>query len=195
MLSERLGLPPPVHRLFAFQTERWDGKAYPGRHRGDDIPLAVRITHVARDAMLQRLIGGVSHATDVVRARGGGAFDPAIATVFADQADELFALADTESAWDETLAAEPEPRWVLEGTSIDAALEAMGDFADLVSPYLVGHSRGVAALAAAAAEGHGFSAADVIAIRRSANVHDIGRVAVSAHAWQKAVTSAGGPRS
>ena len=39
----------------------------------------------------------------------------------------------------------------LEGEAIDRALAAMGDFADLVSPYLVGHSAGVAELATAAA--------------------------------------------
>ena len=52
------------------------------------------------------------------------------------------------SAWDAMLAANragssPSPR-----TAIDRALAAMGDFADLISPWLAGHSAGVAELAA-----------------------------------------------
>ena len=57
---------------------------------------------------------------------------------------------DLSSAWDETLAREPEPQLFLRAQAIDRALAAMGNFADLVSPYLVGHSAGVAELAAAA---------------------------------------------
>jgi HD-GYP domain-containing protein (c-di-GMP phosphodiesterase class II) len=90
------------------------------------------------------------------------------------------------STWDETLAAEPRPWSMLDDDAIDAALAAMGDFADLVSPYLVGHSSGVATLATAAAQQYGFGAEDVVALRRASYVHDIGRVAISAHVWQKA---------
>jgi len=57
------------------------------------------------------------------------------------------------SAWDEVLAREPRPWLLLEGGRIDAVLAPMGDLADLLSPYLTGHSAGVARLAAAAA-GH-----------------------------------------
>jgi HD-GYP domain-containing protein (c-di-GMP phosphodiesterase class II) len=61
----------------------------------------------------------------------------------------------------------------------------MGDFTDLVSPYLVGHSAGVAALAAAAVERCGSAPAEVVLIRRAGLVHDLGRVAVPVRIWQK----------
>ena len=48
------------------------------------------------------------------------------------------------------LASEPGPGLLLEGDAIDDALGAMGDFADLVSPFLLGHSAGVAELAVTA---------------------------------------------
>ena len=54
----------------------------------------------------------------------------------------------------------------------------MGDFADLVSPYLVGHSSGVAELAAAAGRSCGLSDDLVRDLRRAASIHDVGRVAV-----------------
>jgi HD-GYP domain-containing protein (c-di-GMP phosphodiesterase class II) len=74
----------------------------------------------------------------------------------------------------------------LEGEAIDRALGAMGDFADLASPYLVGHSAGVAELATAAAHQCRLEAADLVRVRRGALVHDLGRVAVPVRVWQQA---------
>ena len=155
MLSERLGLPPPVSSLFPYVTERWDGKGGLGRAKGEDAPAALRIVHVAADAIVQELVGGVEHAARAARERAGHAFDPAVAECFAADAAELLALADDGSVWDGVLAAEPPPAAELEGEAIDRALAAVGDFADLASPYLAGHSAGVASLADAAADGPG----------------------------------------
>jgi HD-GYP domain-containing protein (c-di-GMP phosphodiesterase class II) len=185
MLAGRLGLPAGIRSLFPHVAERWNGKGVPGRARGEEIPLAVRILHVARDATFHRSLGGVELAARVVRDRAGAAFDPAIAAVLVDGADELLAVEPNEPVWDETLAAEPGRGLTLEGEAIDRALGAMGDFADLVSPYLVGHSAGVAGLAAAAARRAGLAAGEVTAIRRAALVHDVGRVAVPTAIWQK----------
>lgn len=186
MLTDRLGLPPTVRELFVQLTERWDGKGEPGRLRGEEIPLPLRIVHVARDAAFQCLLGGEDYAAEVIRERAGHAFDPLIASLVADEAHELLALDANASAWDETLATEPAPQLVLQGQAIDQALAAMGDFADLLSPYLVGHSAGVAELAAAAAQRCSLPAADLVAVRRAGLVHDLGRVAVPARIWQKA---------
>ncbi len=186
MLSARLGMPAAVRGLFVHLTERWDGKGQPARLKGEEIPLALRIIHVARDAAFQRLLGGEEAAARVVRARAGAAFDPAIATLLADEANDILALDDEGSVWDETLAGEPAPRLTLQGEAIEEALAAMGDFADLVSPYLVGHSAGVAQLATAAARRCGLPAADVVALRWAALVHDVGRVGVPFRIWQKA---------
>jgi response regulator RpfG family c-di-GMP phosphodiesterase/DNA-binding CsgD family transcriptional regulator len=185
MLTERLGLPPPVQNLFVHLTERWDGRGGLGRARHDEIPLALRIAHVARDAAFQRDLGGAGFAARVVRARGGHAFDPAVAAALADDAARILALSPGGSVWEETLAAEPLPHRVLEGDAIDRALAAMGDFADLLSPHLTGHSTGVASLTTRAARSLGFDRAAVAALRRAALVHDIGRVAVAARTWQK----------
>ena len=186
MLTDRLGLPASMQGLFAYLVERWDGKGLPGRARREEIPLPVRIASVARDAAFQRLLGGPEFAARVVRKRAGGAFDPAVAAPLADAAPELLALDADACAWEETLACEPGPPLTLEGEAIDRALGAMGDFADLASPYLVGHSAGVAELATAAAQLCRLEAADLVKIRRGALVHDLGRVAVPVRIWQKA---------
>jgi HD-GYP domain-containing protein (c-di-GMP phosphodiesterase class II) len=185
MVGDRLGMPPDIGELFGHLLTRWDGAGDPPGTRGDDIPLAVRIVHVARDAAFQHLLGGPEAAARVVRDRAGGAFDPRVAAAFADDAAELLTLPPDRPAWDVVLAGEPGPVTVLRGPAIDEALAAMGDFADLASPYLVGHSAGVADLVASAARRLGFDEPDVRAIRRSALVHDIGRVAVPVRIWQK----------
>jgi HD-GYP domain-containing protein (c-di-GMP phosphodiesterase class II) len=185
MLTDRLGLPPAVGALFGHSAERWDGHGQPRHARGDEIPLSMRIVHVARDAALQQMLGGTESAVRIVRDRAGKAFDPTIARQLADGAAEILAVEGDASAWDEVLACEPTPQLTLEGDAIDRALAAMGDFADLASPYLVGHSRGVAEQASAAAKALGANDPELVAIRRAAFVHDLGRVAVPVRIWQK----------
>ena len=185
MLAARLRLPTRVQELFVRLTERWDGKGWLGRAEAEEVPLAIRIVHVARDAAFQRLLGGEDFAVRVVQRRAGHAFDPRIAACLASDAPALLALDHETSAWDETLAREPEPHLILDGDEIDRALGAIGDFADLIAPHLSGHSAGVAELASAAARRCGIDEAGVAGIRRSALVHDVGRVAVDSRIWQK----------
>jgi HD-GYP domain-containing protein (c-di-GMP phosphodiesterase class II) len=185
MLTDRLGLPATVSAMFAHLTERWDGKGGPHGLRGDALPLALRISHVAADAGIQSLTGGPEHAARVIRERAGHAFDPAVATLLADEAGDILSIPDGVSAWDEALAVEPRPHLSLTGDGLDGALAAMGEFTDLLSPYLVAHCTGVGELAAVAAAVCRLDAADVVAVRRAGFVHDLGRVAVPAYVWQK----------
>jgi HD-GYP domain-containing protein (c-di-GMP phosphodiesterase class II) len=186
MLTRRLGLPAAVSTLFAHETDRWDdGKGRSPSARGEAIPLPMRIVQVARDAAYQRLLGGNEYATRIVRSRSGAAFDPDVVGPFTGRAADILDIDTSTSVWAASLAAEPRPHLLLEGEAPDRALAAMGDFADLVSPYLVGHSSGVAALAAAAGSNCGLGAGDVRSLDRAAHVHDLGRVAVPARIWQQ----------
>ena len=185
MLAEGVGLPQDVEGLLAHLTERWDGKGPLRRAKGDEIPLPMRIVHVAVDATFQCLLGGVDHAARLARERAGGGLDPEVATCLADDATEILGLDPQTPAWGEVLACEPEPRLTLEGEAIERALAAMGNFADLISPHLTGHSLGVAELAAAAAKRCRLDSSGAIAVRRAALVHDLGRVAIGARTWQK----------
>jgi HD-GYP domain-containing protein (c-di-GMP phosphodiesterase class II) len=185
LLADAVGLPSSIAGLLAHLTERWDGKGPLRRAKGEEIPLPMRIVHVAVDATFQRWVGGVERAARLASERAGGGLDPEVAACFADDAEEILALDPEASAWDEVLACEPERRVTLEGEAIDRALSAMGGFADLISPYLTGHSAGVAELAAAAAQRCRLDATRATAVRRAALVHDLGRVAVGAMIWQK----------
>ncbi|SFR29172.1 regulatory protein, luxR family [Lentzea waywayandensis] len=179
MLTRRLGLPAAVTELFAHSDDRWDRK-------GDAIPLPMRIVQVVRDAAFQQMLAGDDVAAEVMRERAGGAFDPDVALPLADHAGKVLAMDPDASVWAQTLASEPGPHLVLDGEAIDLALSAIGDFADLISPCLVGHSAGVAALAEGAGARCGLGAAETLALRRAALVHDVGRVAVPVRVWQHA---------
>ena len=74
----------------------------------------------------------------------------------------------------------------LSGEELDEALEAFADYADVKSPFTLGHSRGVAQLAAAAAATVGLPSDDVALVRRAALVHDVGTIGVSAGILDKA---------
>ena len=167
LLSDRLGLPVSTQRLFGYIDERWDGKGTPGRASGEAIPMPVRIAQVARDAAFQRMLGGTGRAAGVIGDRSGGAFDPSIARLLAEEAGEILALDAGISVWEPTVAAEPAPMLTLNGQAVDRALEAMGDFADLASSYLVGHSVGVSRLAGLAAQCAHLPDSDVQSIRRA----------------------------
>ena len=185
MLAEGVGLPRSVQGLLAHLTERWDGKGPLGRAKGEAIPLPMRIVHVAVDATFQRLLGDDEHVVRIVRERAGHGFDPEVAACITEDAREILRLEEQASVWDETLACEPRPRLTLAGEAVDHALTATASFADLISPYLAAHSAGVAELAWAAGQTCRLDPAEVVAIRRAALLHDLGRVAVGANVWQK----------
>jgi HD-GYP domain-containing protein (c-di-GMP phosphodiesterase class II) len=186
MLTDRLGLASAVSQLFAYESERWDGKGMPAGVAEEDIPLAVRIAHVGRDAAFQHMLGDHDFVAGVIGRRAGAAFDPAVAGLLAGEAGAFLDLDSDASLWDLALASEPKPWLMLEGDEIDRALAAMGDFSDLGVPELVGHSGGVAETCRAAAGLLSLDPEDLVTVHRAALVHDLGRVAVPVRIWQKA---------
>jgi HD-GYP domain-containing protein (c-di-GMP phosphodiesterase class II) len=185
LLGARMGLTGPVQQALGHLYERWDGKGMPGELRGDQIPLAVRIMHVAQDADMARQHGGIDFACRVIASRAGSGLDPLPAQAFLDLGGKAFAGLDGASAWDETMFDEPGPQPAISEDRVDACLSAVADFADLKSTWTIGHSRGVADLAELAGAAAGLPGPDVRLLRRAALVHDIGRVAVPVRVWAK----------
>ena len=92
---------------------------------------------------------------------------------------------DAASSWEEVLAAEPTLHRTLTEPELDQTLRAMGDFADLKSPFTLGHSASVADLAAQAAAALGLGAEDRTAVQRAGWIHDLGRLGVPNSIWDK----------
>lgn len=176
-LAGRLGLPEPVSRGLTYTFERWDGSGLPTGAAGNQIPLGMRLVHLADVAEVHLRSGGVNAAVAMARARSGTQFDPDLVTAFCEHAQELLPMVEGD-VWEQAIQLAPESDRVLTDPELDAMLEAMGDFVDLKSPWSVGHSRVVAELAARAGVGLGLDEPNVAALRRAGHVHDLGRMGV-----------------
>jgi HD-GYP domain-containing protein (c-di-GMP phosphodiesterase class II) len=184
-LAGRLGLAAEV-RAGLYQTfERWDGRGVPAEVKGSEILLAARLVNLADVVEVYQRTGGTDAAVAVARERSGTQFDPALVDLFCAEAPTLFDGLDAVTTWTAVIEAEPALEIVLSDAELDSALEAIADFTDVKSPWMIGHSRGVADLAGAAATLHGLSDADAKLVRRAGLLHDLGRLGVSNAIWDK----------
>jgi HD-GYP domain-containing protein (c-di-GMP phosphodiesterase class II)/DNA-binding CsgD family transcriptional regulator len=184
-LARRLGFGESLVVCLGQIYERWDGQGLPRKLKGDQVAPAVLLVTLAQDAVVWNRIGGPSAAVATVRKRSGGAYHPRMAERFCEKASTILAGLEDEPTWESVLALEPGARNRLTDAEFDRSCAALADFADIKSPYTIGHSPGVAALAAGAGRRCGLSEADVTALRRAGLLHDIGRVGVSAGIWGK----------
>ena len=184
-LATRLGLDASVQAALGQVFERWDGQGMPHGMRGDAILREVRILHVAEDAAGTRQLAGSDAAVAYVRERSGRGLDPEMVELFCCHADLLLVDLDTIDPWTAVLSSEPRPWLHLDDERLEEAFAAVADFADLKSPFTVGHSRGVAALGAAAAEQCHLDAGERASIVWSACLHDLGRTGVPNTIWDK----------
>ncbi len=182
--AQRIGLDEAVSEAIQQAYEQWDGKGQPRQLRGAEICLPSRLVHLASpvEVFSRR---GVDAARTVARKHSGTEFDPKVVDLFCEHAPELLAGLDEASDWDAVLDAEPELSRRVTDDELDDVLEAMADLVDLKSPYLAGHSRGVANLASEAARLSGMQQDDIRVLHRAALLHDLGRLGVSNSIWDK----------
>ncbi|HKE73823.1 MAG TPA: HD domain-containing phosphohydrolase [Acidimicrobiales bacterium] len=182
-LAGRLGLGDEVVRPLRQAFERWDGRGTPGEARGEALAPAIRVVQLADTVEALHRMRGLAAAVDAARARRGTRFDPGLVDRFLADPGPIVAGLDDVANWDAVIAGDPGLGRTLDGAALETALEALADFADLKAPSRVGHSRGVAALAGAAAERLGLPAAEAMLVRRAALVHDIGMIGVPSGVW------------
>ena len=181
----RIGLGDAVARIVVQLQERWDGKGSPAGLRGEEIEIGARVIALANQVEIFHRSGGPEEAHAMVRRRTTGWFDPTVAQAFGGRADDILAELEAGSVWDAVLQAEPAPPLTIPEWRVDAIVAALADAVDLKSPYLLGHSSGVAHLAEEAAMRLGLGDEEAAATRRSALLHDLGRVGISNLVWDK----------
>jgi HD-GYP domain-containing protein (c-di-GMP phosphodiesterase class II) len=183
-LAAALGLGEQVRVSLKQSYERWDGKGAYGL-RGDQIAMSSRLINLADVVEVFRRTGGIDAAVAVARERSGTQFDPDLVEMFCQRAPLIFGDLDAAASWDLVIDAEPSLAVAVSGSELDDALAAIGEFAELKSPWLMGHARRVAELATEAGQLCGLPQADRSRLRRAAFVHDIGRLGVSNAIWDK----------
>ena len=184
-LAAQIGLDETVRQSLYQTFERWDGKGVPAEASGEQILLPARLVNLADVVEVYHRSGGVDAAIAVARERRGSQFDPALVDLFCEAAPALFRDLDALTTWPAVIEAEPALGIVLSDEELESALEAIADFTDLKSPWTIGHSRGVADLAGAAAAMHGLPDEEARLVRRAGLVHDLGRLGVSNAIWDK----------
>jgi HD-GYP domain-containing protein (c-di-GMP phosphodiesterase class II) len=178
-----LGLDDAVAAAVAQGYEQWDGRGQPHHLRGEQICLPVRLVQVASAAEVYARVRGEEAASHMVRRNAGRQFDPAIAELFCAQARPLLEGLDEAASWDAILAAEPRlSSRRVDGADLDRVLETVADLADMKSPWLAGHSRGVADLVAEAGR---LAGEDAVVLRHAGLLHELGRLGTSNTIWDK----------
>jgi len=182
--AHRLQLPAEVQLSLFHVYDMWRGRNRPEGRGGGDIPIGSRTARLVGIAVLFDSIGGPDLAIEAVRRRSGGMLDPSLGAYLVDHALQWLADLAARDPRDVVLELEPEPHVMV--SDLRVVGEVFGDLADLESPYYVGHSRGVAALAVGAAEHMRLPEATRADLELAGLLHDVGRVAISAAVWDKA---------
>lgn len=180
MLADRLGLGPAVVEALYQNLERWDGTGTPRGLTGGEIAIATRIAEVATQAVIFDDLGHPVEQT--LRQRQGTWLDPEVVAAYDDS---LVADLSDVDVWQATIDAEPESWCLTPDTGLDNLARTFAYFVDLKSPYLFGHSTGVAALADEAAQSLRLDEKERATLRHAALLHDLGRVAVSTGVWER----------
>ena len=183
--ATRVGLGPGVERALREAVEWWNGEGPPRGLRGEEIALPARIAKAATDAARFDHLGGSEASVEALRRRSGGILDPSLVEAFAANADRLLEEAHVGDPRERILEAEPEPVVEVEVAELTRVAAAFGDLADLKTPWMHGHSAGVARLAEAAGESLGLDAQSVFRLAVSARLQELGRLAVSNAIWEK----------
>jgi HD-GYP domain-containing protein (c-di-GMP phosphodiesterase class II) len=181
LIARRVGLGEAVDAGLRAMFERWDGAGLPDGLRGDAIPLTSRLVYLGAGADIFFNETDAAAATAEVAALGGTAFDPALTHAFGELVAQRppWAMLDSPELWNEVLALESASgRIFIDDNGLDDVALAFADFADIKSPFFVGHSRRVAEIAHGAARRLHLSDAEATDIRRAALLHDIGRASV-----------------
>jgi HD-GYP domain-containing protein (c-di-GMP phosphodiesterase class II) len=173
-----LGLEGETAEAIRALDEHWDGGGQPRGLRGEEIPLLGRILCLAQTVEIFHAAGGARAAWRVARRRRGRWFDPALVdalgTVLADA--EFWASLDRAdvAAW------EPADR-VLEADAarLDAIAAAFAAVVDAKSPWTYRHSDRVCLIVIGLADAFGADVETLRDLRRSALLHDVGKLAIS----------------
>jgi HD-GYP domain-containing protein (c-di-GMP phosphodiesterase class II) len=184
-VAGRLELPAAVGAGLLDMFERWDGKGSPTGRRGEEIARPARFAQLAHQASVFARVGGAEAAVAMARRRAGTALDPVLAGSFAeDGAAILDGLAEADP-FEAVVEAEPPPGVRVPAGRLAEVATVFAEVVDLKTPLLMGHSTGVAELAAGAASELGLEAGEIEHLRIAGLLHDLGRAAVPNGVWEK----------
>lgn len=181
-IASMLGLPDESAQAIRALDEHWDGRGQPYARAGEEIPLLARILNLAQTVEVFLDAHGLDAAFDVAAARRGRWFAPDVVdALYACRADEVFWASLRDEAPLEQLAAvaPPDRELAIDDARLDLFASAFARVIDAKSPWTFRHSEGVADIAGSIGRVMGLDADASRSLRRSALLHDIGKLGVS----------------
>lgn len=181
-IARGLGFSEATAQTILDLDEHWNGQGHPLGKRGEAISLNGRIAGLAQTFEVFFTKLGPNVAAEMTATRTGTWFEPQLADVVLSLArDEAF-CAELRSTEPDVAAARYEPIDV--GRTVDEALldriaDAFAQVVDAKSPWTFQHSRRVSEIAIGMGRAAGFGEARLRKLRRSALLHDIGKLGVS----------------
>ncbi|MCW5635908.1 MAG: HD domain-containing protein, partial [Rubrivivax sp.] len=191
-LARDLAMPAPVCEALAQMYERWDGRGQPHGLAGTALAPAARVLHLAHVLEVFSRMHGVPAALAEAARRRGRHFDPAVADAAAAQGAALWAGFEPAAMAALLLAEEPLPHRGFaaapgdDETGFEAPRRvacAFAAYADVKSPFTIGHSFEVARVAVSAARRLALDERTVARLEIAALLHDLGRVALPNGLW------------
>ena len=146
-----------------------------GGKKATAIPRPMRIAQLSQELEVLARIEGIDRALTIIHKRRGKAYEPELTDLALAHGAAWWDAVEPLDPWDAALGVAPFSQPLDDGAMRESLL-VLADFSDLKSPWLGGHSRAVAALAADASG----RTAELAAL-----VHDLGRVAVPNLVWDK----------
>ncbi|HEX2689947.1 MAG TPA: HD domain-containing phosphohydrolase [Kofleriaceae bacterium] len=177
-LAQDLQLPAGVTAALGQIYERHDGRGGPNQLDGEALRPSAQILHLVELVEVHHRSYGRDAAITEVRRRRGKHLAPALADAFLAEHKALWPVLEAASVWDAYLEDEPSGAGTLD---LDRVASAFGRFADLKSPYMLGHSTAVAEIVEAACDDREM----MPRVRTAALLHDLGTVSVPNGIWDK----------
>ena len=187
-IARRLGFPEGTALAIQSLDEHWNGKGHPQGLEGEGIPRLSRIMNLAQTVEVFLWNDEREAAIEILRARSGSWFDPALADMARDAMfdDEFCDAVRAPDADHRVLELEPAGRTRdVDDAGLDQIAEAFADIIDAKSPFTYKHSTMVASHARATAAQMGFAPDQVRRMYRAGLLHDIGKLGVSSQILDK----------
>lgn len=181
-IARQIGFPDATADAIRSLDEHWNGRGYPERRAGEEIPLLARIAGLAQTMEVFLKVGGPSIALEVAAERSGTWFDPKLAALVQSWSarDTWWIDLQSENLLRMIREAEPGDRTLpVDDTGLDTVAAAFAQIIDAKSPFTYQHSSRVAEIARRIAAHLGLPAEVLPQLYRAGLLHDIGKLGVS----------------
>ena len=177
IIASALGLSEPVTAALACLFETWDGNGYPQGMQGDDIPLTVLLVVLCGDVEILSREYGIAPAQQFLQLRADAVYPSSLVNFVSTRMRHWLDELNVPENSTRTAGANSSDRVV--------DLSLLADAIDLKLPWLTGHSRRVAQLAATVAAHAGLPLAARTSVVRAALLLGMGRVAIPNAVWNR----------